>query len=120
MDAAELGKRGGCHLAQRHTMATLMLEGGADLRFIQAMLGHAELSTTQIYTQVAIRKLQQVHALTHPGARRRRRGDSAEGTQGTEAEQDMASPAPGRQDAASALLQALEREAEQDGGEDAA
>jgi integrase/recombinase XerD len=123
VDAAELGKRGGCHL-WRHTMATLMLEGGADLRFIQAMLGHAELSTTQIYTQVAIRKLQQVHALTHPGARRRARGDSAEGTQGTQAEQDMASPAPSRQDAASALLQALEREAEEDGeqegGEDAA
>ena len=49
-------------------MATLMLEGGADIRFIQAMLGHAELSTTQIYTQVAIRQLQPVHAMTHPGA----------------------------------------------------
>lgn len=56
-------------------MATLMLEGGADIRFIQAMLGHAELSTTQIYTQVAIRQLQQVHANTHPAAMRRVRGE---------------------------------------------
>jgi integrase/recombinase XerD len=70
--AAELGKTGSCHLF-RHTAATLMLEGGADIRYIQAMLGHAELSTTQIYTQVSSRKLQQVHRATHPGARRERR-----------------------------------------------
>jgi len=50
-------------------MATLMLEGGADIRYIQQMLGHAELSTTEIYTHVAIRKLQQIHAATHPGAK---------------------------------------------------
>jgi integrase/recombinase XerD len=65
IDAAELGKRGSCHLL-RHTCATLMLEGGADIRFIQQLLGHAELSTTQIYTQVSIQKLKQVHAATHP------------------------------------------------------
>ena len=47
-------------------MATLMLENGADIRFIQQMLGHAELSTTQIYTQVSIRKLKEIHSLTHP------------------------------------------------------
>jgi integrase/recombinase XerD len=62
---AELGKSGACHLF-RHTMATLMLEGGADVRYIQAMLGHAELSTTQIYTQVSIRKLKEIHSQTHP------------------------------------------------------
>jgi integrase/recombinase XerD len=62
-----VGKQGACHLF-RHTMATLMLEGGADIRYIQAMLGHAELSTTQIYTQVSIRTLQAVHEATHPGA----------------------------------------------------
>jgi integrase/recombinase XerD len=45
-----------------------MLEGGADIRYIQAMLGHAELSTTQIYAQVSIRALQAVHEATHPGA----------------------------------------------------
>jgi integrase/recombinase XerD len=65
VDQANLGKRGACHLF-RHTMATLMLENGCDIRFIQAMLGHAELSTTQIYTQVAIRVLKQMHAATHP------------------------------------------------------
>ena len=43
-----------------------MLENGADIRFIQQLLGHAELSTTQIYTQVSIRMLKQVHTATHP------------------------------------------------------
>ena len=47
-------------------MATLMLENGADIRFIQAMLGHAELSTTEIYTQVSIKALKEVHQRTHP------------------------------------------------------
>jgi integrase/recombinase XerD len=63
--AAEIGKSGSCHLF-RHTMATLMLEGGADIRFIQQMLGHVKLDTTQIYTQVSIRKLKEIHTLTHP------------------------------------------------------
>jgi len=47
-------------------MATHMLENGADLRWIQAMLGHASVESTQIYTQVSIRALQAVHASTHP------------------------------------------------------
>jgi integrase/recombinase XerD len=64
---ANLGKSGSCHTF-RHTMATLMLEGGANLRYIQQMLGHTDLSSTEIYTHVAIRKLQQIHAATHPGA----------------------------------------------------
>jgi integrase/recombinase XerD len=50
----------------RHTMATLMLENGADIRFIQAMLGHADLSSTEIYTQVSIKALKAVHTATHP------------------------------------------------------
>ena len=50
----------------RQRRATLMLEGGADIRFIQAMLGHADLKTTQIYTHVAIRQLQEIHRATHP------------------------------------------------------
>ena len=63
--AAELGKTGSCHLF-RHTMATLMLENGADIRHIQAMLGHAVLSTTEIYTQVSVKLLQRIHRETHP------------------------------------------------------
>jgi integrase/recombinase XerD len=65
VDASKIGKRGACHLF-RHTMATLMLEGGADIRYIQAMLGHTDLKTTEIYTQVSIRQLKQIHTATHP------------------------------------------------------
>ena len=52
VEKANIGKSGSCHLF-RHTMATLMLENGADLRWIQAMLGHSSPETTQIYTQVS-------------------------------------------------------------------
>ena len=45
-----------------------MLEGGADIRFIQQLLGHAELTTTQLYTHVSIAALKAVHERTHPGA----------------------------------------------------
>lgn len=60
-----IDKVGSCHLF-RHTMATLMLENGADIRFIQQMLGHSMLSTTEIYTHVAIHKLKEIHTATHP------------------------------------------------------
>ena len=65
IEAANLGKGGGPHLL-RHTMATLMLENGADLRFIQEMLGHEKITTTQIYAHVSIRQLKLVHEHTHP------------------------------------------------------
>ena len=74
--AAKIGKTGSCHLF-RHTMATLMLENGADIRFIQAMLGHADLSTTQLYTQVSIRKLKEIHTATHPAKARQLRSKAA-------------------------------------------
>jgi hypothetical protein len=50
-------------------MATLMLEGGADIRFNQEMLGHAKLTTTQRYTHVSVQHLQVVYAATHPAGR---------------------------------------------------
>jgi integrase/recombinase XerD len=65
---AGITKPGATHLL-RHACATHMLEGGADIRYIQALLGHADVSSTQIYTHVAIDKLAAVHAATHPGAR---------------------------------------------------
>ena len=65
---ARIGKNGACHIF-RHTMATLMLEGGADIRYIQAMLGHVRLDTTKIYTHVSIRMLKQIHTATHPAAK---------------------------------------------------
>jgi integrase/recombinase XerD len=68
LDASGVGKKGSCHLF-RHTMATLMLEGGADVRYVQEMLGHAKLETTKIYTRVSIQALREVHAATHPGAK---------------------------------------------------
>jgi len=70
VDASEVGKRGSCHLF-RHTMATLMLENGADIRYIQAMLGHVKLETTAIYAQVSIRKLKEIHTATHPAKNER-------------------------------------------------
>jgi len=56
---------GSCHLL-RHACATHMLDNGADIRFIQAMLGHDDLNTTEIYTRVSIEKLKAVHGATHP------------------------------------------------------
>ena len=65
VEHSEIGKKGSCHLF-RHTMATLMHDNGADIRFIQAMLGHSKLTTTEIYTQVSIKKLKEIHTATHP------------------------------------------------------
>jgi integrase/recombinase XerD len=72
---AGISKRGACHLL-RHTAATLMLENGADVRYIQEFLGHESLTSTQIYTHVSIAQLKAVHAATHPGAKLERRSDA--------------------------------------------
>ncbi len=72
IEAAGLGKAGSCHLL-RHTAATLLLDGGAGIRDLQEILGHANLSTTARYTHISIERLKAVHAKAHPAERRERR-----------------------------------------------
>lgn len=120
---AEISKRGSCHL-WRHTMATLMLEGGADIRFVQAMLGHENLATTQVYTHVAVGQLARVHANTHPGAQRRVRAEQPEGGPvnvpgGAAAGADGGKAQEPAQNAVAGLLDALAAEAEEEDADDA-
>jgi integrase/recombinase XerD len=77
LTAAGVTHVGACHLF-RVACATHMLENGADIRFIQSLLGHAKLDTTQIYTLVSLAKLKEVHNATHP-ARLHRVRDDGEG-----------------------------------------
>jgi integrase/recombinase XerD len=87
--ACGIDKPGACHLF-RHTMATGMLENGADLRYIQDMLGHADISTTTLYTRVSISALRDVYERTHPGRAPRACDAEAMSTRSTSQEMDGA------------------------------
>ncbi len=65
-NAADVSKKGCSHLF-RHSMATLMLKNGADIRVVQEILGHNQITTTQIYTHLNIEHLQEAYNRTHPG-----------------------------------------------------
>jgi len=68
MKRCGIDKPGSCHLF-RHSCATDMHRGGADIRYVQEMLGHTRLETTQIYTHVHIEALREVHTRCHPHGR---------------------------------------------------
>jgi integrase/recombinase XerD len=66
---SDVRKKGACN-QYRHAAATHMVDNGADIRHVQSFLGHADISTTQIYVHVSMTKLREVYDKTHPSASR--------------------------------------------------
>ena len=96
LDVAGIQAKGSCHLF-RHASATALLEGGADIRFVQDFLGHSQMRATEIYTHVTLTKFKAVYEACHPGARL------------------AAAVAASASSAAAEVLEQLENENEEDG-----
>lgn len=108
MKSAGIYRTGSTHLL-RHACATHMLEAGADVRVLQALLGHSDLNTTEIYTHVSIEHLKAIHAATHPARLHRPQAASGEPGQGGEALRGQADSAQAQRQA---WLESLDNEEE--------
>ena len=117
LTAAGIEHPGSCHLF-RVACATHMLENGADIRFIQSLLGHAKLDTTQIYTLVSLAKLKEVHSATHPARLHRPVNAGQDANTAPPGAQRTPAGTEGAADARDLFLAALQREAEHDGADD--
>lgn len=69
---AGINKPNACKIF-RHTLATMLIENGADIRYVQQILGHSNLKSTQVYAKVGIQRLKEVHAQTHPAGALRKK-----------------------------------------------